>query len=97
MATSRGKAFDYAGEELRAGDLITFASRQGNRVRMSDGVVREVVIKRVAGRLLPALKVQPTGKDSGWGMGARASLRQVEVFAEHVRLIAPAWGQLHND
>jgi hypothetical protein len=85
----RGVVTDYAGEELYAGDLITFAARFGNRVRMSDAVVLDVTTKQVAGRLVPTLVVQPTGTDSGWGLGSRKTLRRVEVSAEHVRLVAP--------
>lgn len=83
----RGVVSDYAGEELYAGDLISFATRCGNRVRMSDAVVLDVTAKRLGGRLVSMLTVQPTGVDSGWGLGARKSLRQVEISAEHVRLL----------
>lgn len=89
--TARGKVHDYAGEELRAGDLVAYAARQGNRVRMSDGIVLGAATKSIAGRLLPVLRIQPTGTDSGWGMGARKSLRPVDIFAEHVRLITPGF------
>lgn len=85
----RGVVSDYAGEELYAGDLITFAARHGNRVRMSDAVVLDVTTKNVGGRLLPTLLVQPTGTDSGWALGARKTLRPVEISAEHVRLVTP--------
>lgn len=85
----RGVVSDYAGQELHAGDLITFATRHGNRVRMSDAVVLDVTTKKVDGRLVAMLLIQPTGRDSGWGLGARKTLRQVEVTAEHVRLVAP--------
>jgi hypothetical protein len=85
----RGVVTDYAGEELYAGDLITFGTRYGNRVRMSDGIVRDVTTKSVGGRLVPTLVVQPTGTDSGWGLGARKTLRTVEISAEHVRLVTP--------
>jgi hypothetical protein len=85
----RGVVTDYAGEELYAGDLITFATRHANRVRMSDAVVLDVTTKSVGGRLVPTLMVQPTGRDSGWGLGARKTLRPVEVSAEHVRLVTP--------
>jgi hypothetical protein len=26
---------------------------------------------------------------SGWGLGARKTLQQVEIYAEHVRLVTP--------
>lgn len=87
----RGVVTDYAGEELYRGDLVTYAARHGNRVRMSDGVVLDVTTRNVAGRLLPVLRIQPTGKDSGWALGARKSLRAVEIYAEHVRLVTPGF------
>jgi hypothetical protein len=85
----RGVVTDYAGEELYAGDLVSFAARHGNRVRMSDALVVDVTTKNVGGRLLPTLLVQPLGVDSGWGLGARKTLRPVEISAEHVRLVTP--------
>lgn len=85
----RGVVTDYAGEELYAGDLVTYAVRHGNRVRMTDAIVRDVTTRSVAGRLFPTLIVQPTGTVSGWGLGARKSLAQVEISAEHVRLVSP--------
>jgi hypothetical protein len=85
----RGVVSDYAGEELYAGDLISFAARHGNRVRMSDAIVLDVTTKKVDGRLVAMLLVQPTGTDSGWALGARKTLRPVEISAEHVRLVTP--------
>ena len=91
---NKGVVYDYAGEELRAGDLVTYAARHDNRVRMSDAIVLEVATRNAGGRLMPVLKVQPTGTDSGWALGARKSLRPVEIYAEHVRLVAPGFGLL---
>lgn len=87
----RGTVSDYAGEDLYAGDLVTYSARLGNRVRMSDAVVLDVTAKKVGGRLTPMLQVQPTGTDSGWGLGARATLRPVWISAEHVRLVTPGF------
>lgn len=83
----RGVVTDYAGEELYAGDLICYAARQGNRVRMTDAIVLKVTALNVAGRLRPMLQVQPTGDESGFT--ARRSPRSVWIAAEHVRLIHP--------
>lgn len=83
----RGVVSDYAGQDLHAGDLISFATRHGNRVRMSDAIVLDVTAKKVDGRLVATLLVQPTGTDSGWGLGARKTLRPAEITAEHVRLV----------
>jgi hypothetical protein len=85
----RGVVSDYAGEELYAGDLISFGTRHGNRVRMSDAIVLDVTAKKVDGRLVATLLVQPTGTDSGWGMGARKTLASQRISAEHVRLVTP--------
>jgi hypothetical protein len=85
----RGVVTDYAGEELYAGDLVTYAVRHGNRVRMTDAVVEDVTTKNIGGRLLPTLVVTPTGAVSGWGLGARKTVQRVEISAEHVRLVVP--------
>lgn len=81
----RGVITDYAGEELYKGDLITYAARQGNRVRMTDAVVEKATAKIVGGRLRPMLKVRPTGDESGFT--SRRTLRAQWISAEHVRLV----------
>ncbi|MGY1440182.1 hypothetical protein [Streptomyces reniochalinae] len=78
----RGVITDYAGEELYPGDLVCYAARQGNRVRMSDAVVVKVTTRLEGGRLRPMLKVQPTGTESGFTK--RRSMRQEWISAEHV-------------
>lgn len=83
----RGVITDYAGEELYAGDLVAYAVRQGNRVRVSDAIVRKVTTRIEGGRLRPMLRVQPTGTESGFTK--RRSLRQEWISAEHVRLVHP--------
>jgi hypothetical protein len=84
----RGVVTDYSGEELYPGDLVVYAARQGNRVRMTDAVVHKVTTRKAGGRLLPMLLVAPTGTESGFTR--RRSRRKVWVSAEHVRLIVPA-------
>ncbi|MGY1440136.1 hypothetical protein [Streptomyces reniochalinae] len=74
----RGVITDYAGEELYPGDLVCYAARQGNRVRMSDAVVVKVTTRLEGGRLRPMLKVQPTGTESGFTK--RRSMRQEVDF-----------------
>lgn len=81
----RGTVTDYAGDELYSGDLVVYSARRGNRVRMSDAIVRKVTCRLVGGRLRPMLKVQPTGNESGFRK--RKSMRQVWIAAEHVRLV----------
>jgi hypothetical protein len=83
----RGVITDYAGEELYAGDLVTYAARQANRVRMTDARVEKVTARLEKGRLRPMLKVRPTGTESGFT--ARRSMRSTWISAEHVRLISP--------
>ncbi|MFI6524996.1 hypothetical protein [Streptomyces uncialis] len=86
---------DYAGEELYRGDLIAYAARQGNRVRMADGIIRKATTRLVDGRLRAMLQVQPTGIESGFVK--RRSLRKEWVSTEHVRLITPdVTGERHN-
>ena len=81
----RGVVTDYAGSELYSGDLVTYAARQANRVRMADALVLKVIAALVDGRLRPMLKVQPTGVESGFTK--RKSLRAEWIAAEHVRLV----------
>lgn len=83
----RGVVTDYAGEELYPGDLIAYAARQGNRVRMTDATVERVTARNVGGRLVPMLKVRPTGVESGFT--ARRKIRAQWIGAEHARLIVP--------
>lgn len=81
----RGVVTDYAGEEIRKGDLINYAVRQANRVRVSDAVVEKVTAVREGAHVVPMLKVRPMGVESGFT--ARKSLRSEWIYAEHVRVI----------
>jgi hypothetical protein len=83
----RGTVTDYAGEALYAGDLINYATRCGNRARASDAIIRKIEIRRAYGKLIPFLQVQPTGVDSGDGLGERKTLRKEWISTEHVRLL----------
>lgn len=92
----RGVVTDYAGNELYAGDLIAYAARQGNRVRLADAIVLEVTAKlaqveHVGAVLVPVLKIQPTGVESGFAK-RRTPVPQW-ITAEHVRLVTP--GEAH--
>ncbi|MFE9256520.1 hypothetical protein [Streptomyces sp. NPDC006879] len=89
----RGVVTDYAGEELYPGDLINYAARQGNRVRVSDAIIERVTAVLVDGRLRPMLKVQPTGTESGFAK--RRTMRAEWISAEHARLIMANGG--HED
>lgn len=83
----RGTVTDYAGEALYVGDLINYATRCGNRVRASDAIIREIGTERRYGRVIPMLRVQPTGVDSGYGLGERKTLREEWISPEHSRLL----------
>lgn len=85
--SKRGVVSDYSGEGLYPGDLISYAVRAGNRVRMSDAVIKRVTTRISGGRLRPMLLVQPTGVESGYGITRRKTLREQWICAEHVRLI----------
>ncbi|MEU9047239.1 MULTISPECIES: hypothetical protein [unclassified Kitasatospora] len=91
----RGVIVDYAGEELHPGDLIAYAARQGNRVRLADAIVERVTTKLVDGRLRPMLLVRPTGTESGFTR--RKSLRAEWISSEHVRLVLPDVADLYGD
>ncbi|WP_405793360.1 hypothetical protein [Streptomyces sp. NBC_01506] len=85
--SKRGVITDYSGEEIYRGDLIAYAARQGNRVRMTDAIVDKVTARLVDGRLRGMLRVRPTGVESGFSK--RRSLRREWISSEHVRLILP--------
>lgn len=78
---------DYAGNELFPGDLVNYAARTGNRVRVTDAIVEKVTTRKVNGRVTPMLLVRPTGRESGFV--PRRSYRAEWVSTEHVRLIVP--------
>jgi hypothetical protein len=86
--SKRGVVTDYAGEELYTGDLVSYATRQGNRVRQADAVILRVTTRLEYGRVRPLLLVQPTGIESGFAK--RRTMRQVWISAEHVRLLRQA-------
>lgn len=83
----RGLVTDYGGEELYRGDLVAYAARNGNRVRLADAIVQRVTTRMVDGRLRPMLLVKPTGTESGFAK--RRSLRCEWISSEHVRLVIP--------
>lgn len=90
----RGVVTDYAGEELHAGDLIAYAARQGNRVRVSDAVILEATVRNtsvegVGNVLIPVLYIQPTGTESGFAK--RKTLVPQRITTEHVRLVTPGF------
>jgi hypothetical protein len=89
--SKQGTICDYAGEPLYRGDLIVYAARRGNRVRMTDAEVLRVTARKAGGRLVPMLLVRPTGDESGFSRrkALRGGYRAVWISAEHVRLLEP--------
>lgn len=79
---------DFTGAEIRPGRLIAYPTRRGNRVRNTEAIVLELKTNRAAGRVVPILKVQPTGRDSGFV--ARKTLTPQYIAAEHVVVIGDA-------
>lgn len=76
---------DYAGDEMRSGDLVTYASRRGNEVRMADGRIQKAFTRKMFGRMVPMLKVKPTGSESGILRSRSDRVRNIAV--KHVRLV----------
>ncbi len=85
LVSKRGVVADYSGEELYRGDLVCYAARNGNRVRLADAIIQRVTTQLENGRLRPMLLVQPTGIESGFTK--RRSMRREWISAEHVRLV----------
>ncbi|WP_328546773.1 hypothetical protein [Streptomyces platensis] len=88
--SKRGVVTDYAGNELHPGDLVAYSARNGNRVRMADAVVIEATAKQaqvegVGLVLVPVLKVQPTGVESGFVKRKTGAAQWITT--EHVRLV----------
>ncbi|MEV4939599.1 hypothetical protein [Streptomyces zaomyceticus] len=81
----KSRLSDFTGAEIVPGAIIAFPSRQGNRVRNSEAVVLETMSDKSSGRVVPMLKVKPTGRDSGFI--ARKTLAVQHVSAEHVVVI----------
>ncbi|MET9959295.1 hypothetical protein ABZ128_09435 [Streptomyces sp. NPDC006326] len=84
----KARLTDFTGAEIRPGVLIAYPTRQGNRVRNSEAVVLETKSDKQSGRVVPMLRVKPTGRDSGFI--ARATLMERTVSAEHVVVIGIA-------
>ncbi|MFD8595405.1 hypothetical protein ACFV1L_10425 [Kitasatospora sp. NPDC059646] len=73
---------DFTGQPITEGTVGVYPSRQGNTVRQSEGVVRQIsMIRDDRGRSHPELLVQPTGRDSGHIQ--RKTRKVVSVAAEH--------------
>jgi hypothetical protein len=87
----RARLTDFTGAEIRPGKLIAYPTRQGNVVRNTEAIVLELMSDRSTGRVVPMLRVQPTGRDSGFI--ARKTLVAQKVSAEHVVVIGDTEGE----
>ncbi|GAB7187124.1 hypothetical protein ATKI12_6955 [Kitasatospora sp. Ki12] len=80
------KLTDFTAQSVREGAVIVYGTRQGNSVRLSEGVVRQISSYRdQRGRTHRTLRVEPTGRDSGDIQ--RKTLAEVEIAAEHFAVI----------
>ncbi|GAA1064710.1 hypothetical protein [Streptomyces asiaticus] len=79
---------DFTGAEIRPGRLIAFPTRRGNRVRNTEAIVLETMSDKSSGRVVPKLKVRPTGRESG--VSGRKTLSPQTIGAEHVVVIGDA-------
>lgn len=88
---SKARLTDFTGAEIRPGALVSYASRQGNVVRLSEAVVLELTSNKSAGLIVPMVKVKPTGRDSGFI--ARKTLAVQTVAADRMVVIGEAQGE----
>lgn len=83
--SKRGVVTDILGNPLYTGDIVAYATRNGNRARQSVAVVEKATVELVKGRLFPMLKVRPGIADSGFT--ERVSLRSEWISTEHTVLV----------
>jgi hypothetical protein len=81
----KARLTDFTGAEIRPGVVVSYSSRQGNVVRLSEAVVLELESNRSAGIVVPLVKVRPTGRDSGFI--ARKTLAVQTVAADRMVVI----------
>lgn len=81
----KARLTDYTGAEIRPGVLVSYASRQGNVVRLSEAVVLETKSDKSSGIVVPLVRVRPTGRDSGFI--ARKTLTVQTVAADRMVVI----------
>ncbi|MFI2213004.1 hypothetical protein [Streptomyces sp. NPDC020141] len=85
---ARSRITDFTGAEIRENSIIAFPTRQGNTVRNSEAVVKEILRETHRGRIIPMLRVRPTGRESGHDR--RLTLTARVVSTEHVVVIGDA-------
>jgi hypothetical protein len=89
---AKARLTDFTGAEIRPGVVVSYASRRGNRVAQVEAVVIETRSRKQAGRVVPVLKVRPTGRESG--ISGRKTLAIQTVGAEHAVVIGEAPAQV---
>ncbi|MEO3974400.1 hypothetical protein [Streptomyces sp. CAU 1734] len=87
----RSRITDFTGAEIRESSVIAYPTRQGNSVRNTEAVVLEVRREEYRGRIIPMLKVRPTGRESGHDRRQTMDIRTVST--EHVVVIGEAKGE----
>jgi hypothetical protein len=87
----KSRLCDFTGAEIKPGVVVSYSSRQGNVVRLSEAVVLELETNRAAGIVVPLVKVKPTGRDSGF-IG-RKTLAVQTVAADRMVVIAEGESQ----
>ncbi|MEV4037697.1 hypothetical protein [Streptomyces umbrinus] len=87
----KARLTDFTGAEIRPGVVVSYSSRQGNVVRLSEAVVLELESNKSAGIVVPLVKVKPTGRDSGF-IG-RKTLAVQTVAADRMVVIAEGESQ----
>ncbi|MEU0860643.1 hypothetical protein ABZ352_35550 [Streptomyces griseofuscus] len=88
---AKARLTDFTGAEIRPGALVSYATRQGNLVRLSEAVVLELESNKAAGVVVPLVKVRPTGRDSGFV--ARKTLAVQTVAADRMVVIGDTKGE----
>lgn len=87
----KARLTDFTGAEIRPGVLVSYSSRQGNVVRLSEAVVLGLESNKSAGIVVPLVKVRPTGRDSGFI--ARKTLAVQTVAADRMVVIGDTQGE----
>jgi hypothetical protein len=78
--SKRGVVSDFRGTEVREGDVVVWWARHGNTTRGSEGIVLDVTTEKYKGRLIPAISVKPTGRNTGFV--ARVSLDRTTILSD---------------
>lgn len=86
----RGTVTDFTGMPAMPGDVIVYAARAANLVRMTEATIESIGTEKIKGRVFPVLKVRPTGRISGF-LG-RVTDRTETIRSEHWVVTQPAEG-----